>query len=105
LAVTIPQTLGTDSARKTLLALALKDDRIAKTPAPLVFVERIVADGSLLNFRLWAEPQHIGALQRDLVEAIEGALSGAMHEAGPVQVVRIVPPDTDPTRLMEGSRV
>jgi small conductance mechanosensitive channel len=102
LAVTVPHALDLATARNKLLALASGDARVAQTPAPLVFIERIVADASVLNFRLWAAPQHIGALQRDLVEAIERAITGGATQNGVVQVVRTVPPDTDPTRLMEG---
>ena len=102
LAVTVPHAVNRARARDTLLALAAADARIARTPAPLVFVERVTADASVLNFRLWAAPQHIGALQRDLVEAIEQAVGGDGSEAGAVQVVRTVPPDADPTRLMAG---
>ncbi|HUA55398.1 MAG TPA: mechanosensitive ion channel domain-containing protein [Candidatus Sulfotelmatobacter sp.] len=100
LAITIPQKLDVESARATLLALAAADARIAKTPAPLVFLERAATDVSVLNFRLWAAPQHTGALQRTLVDAVKRALADAAPDAGAVQVVRTVPPDTDPTRLL-----
>jgi small conductance mechanosensitive channel len=99
LGITIPQKLEAEIVRKTLIDLAGNDSRIAKNPPPLVFVERTMADSCLLNFRLWAAHEHIGALQRDLVEAISKVLTGLVADAAPVQVARNVPPDTDPTRL------
>jgi small conductance mechanosensitive channel len=100
-AVTIPAKLDIEAARKCLLDLLSADGRVAKTPEPLVFVERITADGSLLTVRVWAAHQHIGALQRDLVATVRDALSALAGDAGPVQIVRTMPPDTDPTRLVE----
>lgn len=101
LAISLPGHDAADDARQKLLDMAGADARIAKTPAPRVFVDRISADGTLLTFRVWAAPHHVGALQRDLVEAIEAALAAVNTDAGGIQVVRTVPPDSDPTRLME----
>jgi small conductance mechanosensitive channel len=100
LGVTIPQKLDVETARTALLELAKRDTRVAPAPAPLVFVERIAAESCLLNLRLWAGHEHIGALQRDLIEAVQLALAGKAADTGPVQVVRNVPADTDPTRLV-----
>ena len=100
-AITIPGHEAADGARRKLVDMAAADPRIAKTPAPRVFVDRVSADGCLLTFRVWAAPHHIGALQRDLVEAIEAVLADVNGEAGRIQVVRTVPPDSDPTRLIE----
>lgn len=100
LGITIPPKLDVETARTALLDLAQRDNRVALQPAPLVFVERFAADSCVLNLRLWAAHEHIGALQRDLIEAVRTALTAKAPDAGPVQVVRNVPPDTDPTRLV-----
>jgi small conductance mechanosensitive channel len=101
LGITLPAKLDLERARASLLELAAKDARIARHPAPVVFVERFLADSLLLNFRIWAAHVHIGALQRDFLETVRDTLAGLADDAGPVQVVRNLPLDSDPTRLME----
>jgi hypothetical protein len=91
-----------EAARQALIDLTSADSRIARNPRPLVFVDRIASDSSLLMFRVWAVRDSIGALQRDLIEAVSKALAEGAGESGTVQIVRIVPSDADPTRLLAG---
>jgi small-conductance mechanosensitive channel len=104
LGITVPQKIDVAAARKALLELAAKDARIGKSPAPVVFPEKFTADTIVLNFRVWADHEHIGDLQRDLVEAVERTIVAVAGDAGPVQVARNSPPDTDPTRLVDAAR-
>jgi small conductance mechanosensitive channel len=101
LGVTVPQKIDVDAVRKALLDLAAQDKRIVPTPAPVVFPEKFTTDTIVLNFRVWADHGHIGALQRELVEQVEKTVAAIVGEAGAVQVARNSPTDNDPTRLTE----
>lgn len=100
LTVLIPHQIGAEAAIKALTDIAAKDDRVSKQPAPIAFIDRVAGEGVLLNFRAWTTPADIGALQRDLPAAICAAIA-APEGAPPVQITRIVPPDADPSRLMD----
>jgi small-conductance mechanosensitive channel len=87
--------------RDILSAMAKRDQRVLKTPQPSVFVESLTGAGLLLNMRLWAKHENIGELQRVIVEAAKTELESAGIETlQPQQVVRVIPPDSDPSRLL-----
>jgi small conductance mechanosensitive channel len=92
-----------NQARDLLVAMAERDARILKQPPPRVFVERLSGAGLLLNLRMWASRETIGELQRTIVEQAKHELEAAGIEAlQPQQVVRVVPPDSDPSRGLAG---
>lgn len=99
--ITLPPKADIDRARDVLLAMAKRDPRVLKTPQPRIFVESLTGAGLLLNLRVWATHDNVGELQRVIIEAAKRELEGAGIETlQPQQVVRVVPPDSDPSRLL-----
>ena len=99
--ITLPAKADLDRARDILLSMAKRDQRILKTPQPRVFVESLTGAGLLLNLRVWARHENVGELQRVIVERAKAEIEGAGIETlQPQQVVRVIPPDNDPSRLL-----
>jgi small conductance mechanosensitive channel len=95
--VTLSSQADIDRARKLLVAMA-------EAPPPRVFVESLTGAGLLLNLRLWAAHDDLGELQRNIIEQAMHELAAAGVETlQPQQVVRVIPPDSDPSRLLAGS--
>jgi small conductance mechanosensitive channel len=102
--ITLPPKADVGQASDILLKMTADDPLILKTPAPSVFVENMSGAGIILNFRLWASPGNIAKLQRSVIEGAKQRLEAQGNEAlMPVQVTRIVPPDSDPSRLLSPS--
>ncbi len=71
---------------------------VLKAPSPEVFLSNLSGGAPLATCRLWAAPDRIGFVQRALVDDARKALDAAnLH---PTEVVRTIPPETDPSRLM-----
>jgi small conductance mechanosensitive channel len=101
--VTVASGADINQARDILVRMAERDGRVLKQPRPRVFVESLTGAGLLLSLRLWATRQSIGDLQRTIVEQAMRELEGAGIDAlQPQQVVRVIPPDSDPSRLLAG---
>jgi small conductance mechanosensitive channel len=85
-------------------ACAVLSDAIArqpgvlKAPPPEVFLSNLSAGAPLATCRLWAAPERIGVVQRAIVDDARKALDAA--DLHPTEVVRTIPPETDPSRLM-----
>ena len=97
--VTLPAGADIEKAKATLLAIAHADDRILKDPAPDVFLEDVTAAGLVLNCRAWAPQAKVGEVQRTMVETIRQRYAGS-GEGAVQEINRLVPPETDPSRLM-----
>jgi len=99
--ITMSNKADIDRVRSILLSIAGNDDRILKDPPPRVFVESITGAGLMFNLRAWAAPQTFGDLQRTIVERAKRKLEEMNDEAmSPQQVIRAIPPESDPSRLM-----
>jgi small conductance mechanosensitive channel len=97
--VTVP--LGEDPARAgaALLEMAQKSDHVIDHPPPDVFIDTMQADGLRLVCRFWVPSQRLGQAQRSLIAEARSRLQkrGAPEST---QIVRTVPPDSDPSRLL-----
>ncbi|HEX3971880.1 MAG TPA: mechanosensitive ion channel domain-containing protein [Stellaceae bacterium] len=99
--ITVPAKADIERARDILLAMAKRDQRVLKTPQPRVFIESLTGGGLMLNLRVWASHENIGELQRVIIEETKRELEAAAIETlQPQQVVRVIPPDSDPSRLL-----
>jgi len=99
--ITVPAKADIDHARDILLAMARRDQRVLKRPQPRVFVESLTGAGLLLNLRVWATHENVGEVQRVIVEEAKAELESAgIDTLHPQQVVRVIPPDSDPSRLL-----
>ena len=101
--VTVSSKAEIQQVRDILVAMAVRDPRVQKVPPPRVFVESLTGAGLLLNLRVWASHDNLGELQQSIIEQAMHELDAAGIEAlQPQQVVRVVPPDGDPSRLLAG---
>jgi small conductance mechanosensitive channel len=99
--ITVSAKADIDRAREILLGMARRDRRVLDTPQPRVFVESITGAGMRLNLRVWADHDNVGELQRAIVEYAKRELEHAgIDTLEPQQVVRVIPPDNDPSRLL-----
>lgn len=71
---------------------------VLKAPPPEVFLSNLSGGAPLATCRLWAAPDRVGVVQRAIVDDARKALDAA--DLHPTEVVRTIPPETDPSRLM-----
>jgi small conductance mechanosensitive channel len=100
-AVGLPEGSDIERAKTVLLEWLAGDPHVLKAPAPDVFVDCLDSGESNVICRLWAAPANVGALQRDWIAKARDRLTAAGAQAlAPRRIARIVPPDSDPSRLM-----
>ncbi|HUH84943.1 MAG TPA: mechanosensitive ion channel [Stellaceae bacterium] len=100
LAVVVPATADRARARQALLDAATQDQRILKTPEPAVFIDNVSGGNLVLNLVCWTTPAGAGTVQRGIIERVERGLAALGPDFAASTVTRLVPPDTDPSRLM-----
>ena len=71
---------------------------VLEAPPPEVFLSNLSGGAPLATCRLWAAPDRVGVVQRAIVDDASKALDAA--DLHPTEVVRTIPPETDPSRLM-----
>ncbi len=98
--VVLPMGADVARARDILLAMAREDKRLLKTPAPDVFLDNVMENGSLLTCRFWAAYGAIGEVQRTMLEDANRRLDVLGEGSQARQITRTIPPDSDPSRLM-----
>ena len=97
-----PAAVDLDQARQRLLEVAAKTPSTLHDPPPAMFLDRVAAGAMVLTLRVWTEPQGVGAVERAIVEAIKRALEAPGDKIALTQIVRQMPPDSDPSRYLEG---
>jgi small conductance mechanosensitive channel len=102
--VTVPAAADIEQARRTLLDVAAKDPLILKIPEPAVFIDNFTGGNFVLNLVCWTTPLGVAAVQRAIIDNARTALAALGPGFAPPTVTRIVPPDTDPSRLMAPAR-
>jgi small conductance mechanosensitive channel len=98
--VALPAAADVDCARTALLAMAAKDARLLKAPAPAVFLDNFTGGHLILTLVCWTTPLDAGAVQRAVIENARAALAALGPEFAPQMVTRTVPTDADPSRLI-----
>jgi small conductance mechanosensitive channel len=87
-----------ERARTILLAVIGGEPGVLASPPPEAFVAHLTAGAPLATCRLWAAHDDVGAVQRAVIDKARQALESAgLH---PTDLIRTVPPDTDPSRLL-----
>lgn len=100
--VAVAAAIGLDQARQTLLAVAARTPSTLDHPAPTVFVDKVDGGAMVLNLTVWTTPQGTGTVQRAVIEDAKRALEALGEQYTPTQIVRESPPDSDPSRYLEG---
>ncbi len=87
-----------ERARAILLKAISDEPGVLKEPPPEVFVDNLTGGEPLATCRFWAAHESIGPVQRSMLDAARRALdAGGLP---PTQLVRTIPPDSDPSRLL-----
>jgi small conductance mechanosensitive channel len=102
--VAMPASADIERARATVLEVAAKDPLILKMPEPAVFVDNFIGGSFVLNLVCWTTPLGVAAVQRAIIENARSALAALGPGFVPPTVTRIVPPDSDPSRLIAPAR-
>jgi small conductance mechanosensitive channel len=87
-----------DRAKAILLKAIGEHPGVSTSPPPEVFIDNVNAGAPLATCRFWAAHEGIGAVQRTMLDAARRALEAA--DLPPTQLIRTVPADTDPSRLL-----
>ncbi|HLJ72784.1 MAG TPA: mechanosensitive ion channel family protein [Roseiarcus sp.] len=96
--VSLPAGADVDRARDVLLG-AVRPLAMER-PRPEIFIDNLSAGAPLLTCRFWAEHDKITEAQRRVLDAARRALETASPDLRPTHIVRTVPPDSDPSRLL-----
>ncbi len=85
-------------ARAILLQAIGAQPGVLKAPPPEVFIATLAGGAPLATCSFWVAHESVGPVQRSMFDAVDRAL----QEAGlpPTQLVRTVPAESDPSRLM-----
>jgi small conductance mechanosensitive channel len=102
--VALPASADLERARQALLEVAVKHPLVVEAPAPAVFIDNFAGGNFVLNLICWTTPPGVAAVQRAIIENARSALAALGPEFAPPTVTRVVPPDTDPSRLMAPAR-
>jgi small conductance mechanosensitive channel len=102
--VSVPATADLDRVRKTLVDVAVNSRRALSQPPPRVFIDNFISGSVVLTLMVWAVPQGAGDLERTIIEGAKLALDALGEGHKPMQITRTVPPDSDPSRFLEGRR-
>lgn len=87
-----------ERARTILLEAIGEEPGVLKEPRPEVFVANLTAGAPLATCRFWASRDSVGEVQRSMLDAAQRALDAA--GLPPTQLVRTIPADGDPSRLL-----
>lgn len=100
--VGLPATAEIERARKTLIEVTAKIPGVMPAPAPQTFLASFAGGALVLSLMAWTTAYDVGAVERAIVEGIKRALDALGDDFKPIQIVRTVPPDNDPSRFLDG---
>jgi len=101
LSVGLSEKADLERAKAILIKTMSSANGVLGTPPPYVFVDRLDGGNYSLTCGVWATPGDIGTVQRSVIgEARRGLEASGVESLSPSHIVRIVPPDTDPSRFM-----
>ncbi len=102
--VTVPASADLARVQRALIDVGSKAPCALPNRPPRVFIDKFDGGNLILNLTLWATPQGAGDVERQIIEASKQALEALGDNLKPTQIVRTVPPDSDPSRFLEGRR-
>ena len=87
-----------ERVRAILLEAIDAEPGVLTMPRPEVFAASLTGDALLATCRFWAPRESVGAIQRSML----GAARRALEAAGlpPTELIRTIPADSDPSRLL-----
>ena len=100
----VPATADIARVQQTLVDIAAKTPSALPDRPPKVFIDKVDGGNLILNLMVWSAPQGAGDIERKIIEASKQAIEALGENLKPTQIVRAVPPDSDPSRFLEGKR-
>ncbi|SHF09954.1 small conductance mechanosensitive channel [Kaistia soli DSM 19436] len=98
--INLPSGTDVDAARAVLGEVTRSTADVKEHPAPDITVEKTTQSGLVLLCRFWAERGKAGAVQRFWPDAARQRLEDGLNPQKPVEIVRLLPTDADPSRLL-----
>ena len=106
LIVTLPNSADVAKAVHVVTMMLMDDRRVLKSPQPLVFMEAQKPNGIVLNCSFHVQPEKVGEMQRAVIgDAERQLIATGIETLAPQQIARVVPADSDPSRIMTSQRL
>lgn len=100
--VSVPASADLRRVQQTLIDVASHATSALRDRPPQVFIDKFDGGNLILNLMIWSTPQGAGDIERQIIEASKQALEALGDNLKPVQIIRTVPPDSDPSRFLQG---
>src|SRR5260370_5657215 len=100
--VSVPATADLDRVRKALVEAAANSRCALSEPPPRIFVDTVHGGSVVLTLTVWPTPRGTVDVERTIVEVSKQALDALGESFRPTQITRTVPPDSDPSRFLDG---
>lgn len=102
--ISLPVSADLNKACDTLIHVASETKEVIDHPPPRVFLENLTAAAAVVSLMVWSTPQGAGEVERQVIERIRLALEKLGDNFKAIQITRTIPPDTDPSRFLEGHK-
>jgi len=102
LAISLPPSADLPKVRDAVIQVAAGTKQVLSRPPPTLFLENFTAAAAVVSLMLWSTPQGAGDVERELIERLRRTLEKLGDNFKAIQITRTIPPDTDPSRFLEG---
>lgn len=102
--VSLPATVDLERARQTLIEVATNLPGVMPTPAPQAFFASFAGGAPVLSLMVWTTARDAGGVERAIIDSVKRALDAQGDSFKPTQIVRTVPPDSDPSRFLTAGK-
>lgn len=98
--VSLPAAADFERARRALVEVATSLPGVLRTPSPQAFLAGFAGGVLVLSLMVWTTARDAGAVERTIVDSVKRVLDALGDPFKPTQIVRTVPPDSDPSRFL-----
>lgn len=102
--ISLPAAADLDRARAALVDVVAKLPSIMPMPVPQAFLAGFAGGALVLSVMMWTTAREVGTVERAIVDSVKRALDALGDNFKPTQIVRTVPPDSDPSRFLAGGK-
>ena len=102
--ISLPAAADLERARQLLVDVAAKLPGVMPSPAPKTFLASFAGGALVLSLIVWTTARDAGAVERTIVDSVKRTLDALGDNFKPTQVIRTVPPDSDPSRFLAGGK-
>ncbi|MGH7225082.1 MAG: mechanosensitive ion channel family protein, partial [Gemmataceae bacterium] len=91
-----------DRVRRVLVDVVAKIPGVMSPPAPQTFLANFAGGNVVLSLMVWTRVHDAGTTGRAIVDDLKCTLDALGGDFKPTQIVRTIPPDSDPLRFLSG---